>query len=163
MKPLLRVLWLLLGLIYRLIVLVLFERWIPFPERPPAGPPGADAPRTQRKARGARGQIAAPRAQQRQVPHGQPGARALPRPAIFESSLARPRARFDPRVLEPAPERVVELEGQHLAARAERSRSTAQARIASGRPLRALLRDKRALASAIVLGEAFAGRRTTRG
>jgi hypothetical protein len=152
MKPLLRVLWLLLGLIYRLIVLVMSERWIPFPERPPAGQPAADAPRTQRKARGARGQIATPRAQQRQVPHGQPGARALPRPAIFE-----------PRVLEPAPERVVELEGQHLVPRVERSRSTAQARIASGRPLRALLRDKRALASAIVLGEAFAGRRTTRG
>jgi hypothetical protein len=153
MKLLLRLLLLLLGLIYRLIVLALFERWIPFPERPPVGQPPPDAPRPQRKARGAaRGQIATPRAQQRQPPRGQPGARALPRPAIFES-----------RALEPAPGYVAALEGQHLAPRAERSRSAPQARAVSGRPLRVLLRDKRALASAIVLGEAFAGRRTTRG
>jgi hypothetical protein len=38
MKLLLRALRLLFGLIYRLIVLVLFERWIPFPERAPAAP-----------------------------------------------------------------------------------------------------------------------------
>jgi hypothetical protein len=155
MKLLLRVLWLLLGLIYRLIVLVMFERWVPFPERPPVGQPGRDAPAAQRGARGAaRGQVAAPRARQRQLSRGQPGppaARALPRPPIFE-----------PRAVEPAPEYVAALESQHLGLRAERSRSTPQARAAAGRPLRVLLRDKRALAAAIVLGEAFAGRRTRR-
>jgi hypothetical protein len=152
MKPLLRVLGLLVGLIYRLIVLVMFERWIPFPERPPVGQPGPDTPPAQRRA--ARGQVAAPRAQQRQLSRGQlgpPAARALPRPPIFE-----------PRAVEPAPEYVAALESQHLGLRAERSRSTPQARAASGRPLRVLLRDKRALAAAIVLGEALAGRRNPR-
>jgi hypothetical protein len=155
MKPVLRVLWLLLGLIYRLIVLVMFERWIPFPERPPVGQPSPDAPPAQRRARGAaRGQVAVPRARQRQPTRGLPGlpgGRALPRPPIFE-----------PRSVEPAPAYVAAMESQQLAPRAVRPLSTPQARAASGRPLRALLRDRRALAGAIVLGEAFAGRRTTR-
>jgi hypothetical protein len=146
-KLLLRILWLLLGLLYRLVVLVLFERWIPFPERPATEAPKAQAPRARGKPRREASTHAGRRAFEREPPLGVPVARA-PRPPIFEL-----------RGGEPAPELVAALESEHLDVRARHSPARPPARRPSGaRPLRALLRDKRALAGAIVLGEAFARR-----
>jgi hypothetical protein len=148
LKFLLRVLWLLLGLLYRLVVLVLFERWIPFPERPPAEQSRPQTPRARTKQR------REPRVQtqRERKPRAQPGLAAggrAPPPPIFELRGGEPRA-----------ELVAALESEHLALHAHQAVERRRAQQQPGaRPLRALLRDKRALAGAIVLGEAFARRR----
>jgi hypothetical protein len=148
LKLLLRVLWLLLGLLYRLVVLVLFERWIPFPERSSAEQPRPQTPRARAKQRR---EPRAPTQRERQ-PRGQSalpaGRRAQPLP-IFELRAGEPRA-----------ELVAALESEHLAPHAHQAVERPRAQQQPGaRPLRALLRDKRALAGAIVLGEAFVRRR----
>lgn len=145
MKLLVRLLRLLVGLIYRLIVLALFERWIPFPERSEAERPARSAkPRAAPRERAPRRR--APESEPRAQPHRR-GARP-------------PAPIFEPRTLVAVPARVAALESVHLVAPSsgDRSRGTAPEGGRPARPLRALLRDKRALASAIVLGEAFARR-----
>jgi hypothetical protein len=135
-----RLLGLLVGLIYRLIVLLLFERWIPFPAPPPAheSKRGAAPPKPRPAAASGRTSVRGRPA---------PGARAQPRPPIFDVRLA-----------EPAPERVAALESAHLSPPA-RVRPLAVQDSAAARPLRVLLRDRQALRSALLLGEVFANRR----
>jgi hypothetical protein len=149
-KLLLRVLGLLVGLIYRLLVLALFDRWIPFPERPLGERPRKQAPGARTKPR------REPRAR---AGSGMPERKLRGEPELPPRSVP-PGPIFELRGGEPAPELVAALESQHLALGAcppvERSRAP---QASSGRALRVLLRDKRALAGAIVLGEALGRRR----
>lgn len=133
MKLVLRILWLLLGLVYRLVVLLLFERWIPFPER-------EEEPR--RKAE-----------QPKPVPRPSRPLRA-PQPAPRPICRVDP-ALFDAQAIEPAPELVPLLESQHL----QPKRTPRVPAAPTRKSLRALAHDPRALRDAVVLQAVFEPRR----
>lgn len=154
MKFIGRILWLVLGLLWRLVVLGLFEKWIPFPDQPKVAP--AKEPRRARKKK------KEPKQQRRAEPLVTP-----PSPFERERALRAEQRRAD-KVLAPffaaqsselSPELAAQREGEHwLAVRAPASRAPkARTRRES---LAGLLRDKHALRDAVVLGAALSARRT---
>jgi hypothetical protein len=148
MKLVGRALWLLFGLVYRLVVLVLFERWIPFPERPASAPAQGDRKEAQKKPQLAPTGRFSPQ-QQRAVKSQRERSGQAFEPAWF-SAQSR----------EPSPELAAQREGEHWLHRSQLARLSAAPR---GREtLTGLLRDKRAVRDAIVLGAALGARRSRR-
>jgi hypothetical protein len=146
-----RLLWLLLGLIYRLVMLVLFEKWIPFPEHAselPARPPRAIKQKQpkQRKADDIRAQVLAERA------------RVAERVRDNRSGQAREKAFFEAQSSELSPEEAARREGEHWR-NPHLPRAVARAAPRPRETLLGLLRDKRAIRDAVVLGSALASRR----
>ena len=137
MNLLWRVLKLFFGLIYRLIVLALFERWIPFESaKEPAKP----------AARQKRPKVPPPPPQpQRKV--------KPPAPRSFREADF-----FLTRSIEPAPELVPTMEAEHM--RIVRKQAPRPAKRAPS--LKAMLRDRNAVRDAVILGTVFSPPRNRR-
>lgn len=150
MKLIGRILWLLVGLIYRLIVLVLFERWIPFPERTAPEPPRRKRQKPPPTPRDVGADERAPMRRERERAAGM--ARANRRGG------AREPAFFNAKSSELSPELAAQREGEHWLG-AKPAHERARARAAQPESLRSLLRDKRALRDAVVLASALGTRR----
>lgn len=147
MKVLGRILWFLGGLLYRLIVLVLFERWISFPVRGVESKPDPSAAEAEsqpkRRAAAKRAAVFEPKP---------------PRRAPRERSAAEP-AFFDAYSIEPSPDLAAKLEGEHWLPRSA-ARASKRGPRAGRETFGSLLRDKRALRDAVVLGDALGMKRT---
>lgn len=155
MKWLGRILWLLLGLLWRLVVLLLFEKWVPFPGQEPAAPAKPPAARKKKRAR------VEARESAREHGEGAPKQAArrkqAPRPPLFTAELGAPAdARASTTELSPA--LAAQREGEHwLKPRALRVPPPARDKREN---LAALLRDRSALRDAVVLGAALGVRRS---
>ncbi len=143
MKWLGRILWLLLGLLWRLVVLLLFEKWVPFPEQEQAAPAAAP-PRAARKKKRARVQ--------------NDDAQPAGAPKQARNKHAPPPPFFSAQSSELSPELAAQREGEHwLKPRGMRLSPPARGQREN---LGALLRDRRALRDAVVLGAALGARRS---
>jgi hypothetical protein len=150
MKLIGRLLWLLLGLLYRLVVLVLFEKWIPFPDRPVAetAPSAGRAPKKRKKKKPEDPRSAALSERER----------VAARVRDNRSGKAREPAFFEAKSSELAPELAARLEGEHWL-HPDVVRARARAPRPGRETLRGLLRDKRAIRDAVVIGAALGARR----
>jgi hypothetical protein len=154
-----RLLWLLLGLIYRLVVLVLFEKWLPFPDR--ALPEVERAPEQARKPK----QPKPRKPSERRAPGlFAPRERALANMRDHRSAKAHDAApsgrasRFAAQSSELSPEEAARREGEHWQ-NPHRVRAVVPAAPRQRETLLGLLRDRRAVRDAVVLGAALGRRR----
>jgi hypothetical protein len=138
-----RLLWLLLGVLWRLVVLLLFEKWVPLPER---SRPEQRAPATAQAARGKK------KGARDQTQHS--GAPALP--ARSERAV-QPSPFFAAKSSELSPELAAQREGEHWL-KPRRSPAPVRARAAPRESLAGLLRSRRALREAVVLDAALGQR-----
>lgn len=148
MSILWRLVKLFFGLIYRLIVLALFERWIPFEK---AQPQTKAARQKQPK-----------KPKQPKQPKQRNAARTPPPPPRAAYQQPRPyqeSAFFENRSIEPSADQVSMMEGQHMRVARRVPRPPAPKRRQS---IAAMARDKSAVRDALVLGAVFSPPRSRR-
>lgn len=134
MNLLWRLVKLFFGLIYRLIVLALFERWIPFDNGKQPEPKPQKRQKQQKQQKQQKAATAAPSQQRKAKPQ--------PQRSYREADF------FLTRSIEPAPELVSAMEGEHM-----RIARKQVARPPKGSPsLKAMLQDRRAVRDAVILG-----------
>lgn len=146
-----RILWLLWGLLWRLVVLLLFEKWVPLPQQEKAAPPATRAKRKRRARDEARpagvSQQAAARLKRAQL--------SSQFSAVESGSLEDASASTSSEL---SPELAAQREGEHWLKARRRAPASPPVR-AKRENLGALLRDPRALRDAVVLSAVLGVRR----